>query len=547
MATGANIQGGRGIVTSGVTPGIDFRTGEGQVWEEAGRVFEKYAEATKPDMLRRAAARGAIDGAAVADGAPMPERGLLSFGPAAEARQAALESAYTARIRNDIDARESQLRQEHRYDPDAYEQAAASMRSGFIQGAPPEFAVDVETYASDRVSRGAEVVRSARIQRDDQETTQALGVRTATLQEDMIAMAARGETGTPDFWRAQAEYETLQNQRESNPAIMYSPDQRVLDDEKLGDAMTLATVNRDALREYADQGRGQPGFAAAARYLQENLLDNPAFENIAPGRRAKMHRDAMQELRAYTQADREEERAAAEAERARNAARRELVGDFRLRVLLGEATEADIQSDTTLSDGDKASLIAGARASQRREAAAAAAEARATSLESYRGLMDQAAAGTLTSDEIADARGAGLITPEQARTARSYNDQQLRPIIEQVMDPVKDYMRRPGMSTRPDINSRRSIAEEAATRFARENPAATIDQRLAAGRAIADSVFGAGRTATPAGQAQRQQGQAAQLSALAAERQRRQGAGSPMSMSEYNRRRTEIMNGSTGD
>ncbi len=65
------------MVLSNITPGADFRTGEGELFEQGERILKKYEEANKTNLIRRAQQRGTVEGAAVADGAPMPERGFL--------------------------------------------------------------------------------------------------------------------------------------------------------------------------------------------------------------------------------------------------------------------------------------------------------------------------------------------------------------------------------------------------------------------------------------------------------------------------------------
>jgi hypothetical protein len=87
------------MVLSNITPGADFRTGEGELFQQGERLLDKYAEANKTNLIRRAQQRGAIEGAAVADGSPMPERGFLFTGDVAEARTAGADALtlHTAR------------------------------------------------------------------------------------------------------------------------------------------------------------------------------------------------------------------------------------------------------------------------------------------------------------------------------------------------------------------------------------------------------------------------------------------------------------------
>ena len=544
MATGQSAQPGRGMVLTNLTPGADLRTGEGELFQQGERLLAKYEEANKTNLIRRAQQRGAIEGAAVADGAPMPERGFLFTGDVAEARTAALQSAYTARVRTDFDAREAQVRQQFRYDPEGYEAEMGRVRSGFIQGAPPEYAVDVETYAGERLQRGLEAVSSARMVRDDQEVVQALSVRHAKLGEDLVALAARGDTSSMEFLETQAEYIALQDQREANPAILYSTEQRIADDEMLGDGMMLATINRNAVETYNDAGRGLAGYAAAARFLDTELLNGDFAADVDPGRLAKMHRDALTELRAFSTADREERRVAEEQERQRQAAMRDERDSLVLDASLGEVTEAEVLARTDLDDAAKNRVLGAIRARVSRERteqrAATAAEALAETTH-YNTLRDDAQAGTLNASELADDVAAGLVSPGRAQTLRTMNDRTLRPQVDDVMAPVRDAGERRRRLV-PDFNARMAAAEEGAARWVRENPNATLEQRLQAGRWYAERHFGAGANSPAAGGGETgaaDQARIARIRAVNEQIAARARAGRPYSAAEANRMRNE--------
>jgi hypothetical protein len=535
------------MVLSNITPGADFRTGEGDMFQTGERILKKYEEANKTNLIRRAQQRGAIEGAAVADGAPMPERGMMFFGDVAEARTAALQSAYTARVRTDFDTREAQVRQQFRYDPEGYEAEMGRVRSGFIQGAPPEYAVDVETYAGERVQRGLEAVSSARMVRDDQEVVQALSVRHAKLGEDLVALAARGDTESMTFLETQAEYIALQDQREANPAILYSTEQRIADDEMLGDGMMLATINRNAVETYNDSGRGLSGYAAAARFLDEEVLNGEAFADVDPGRRAKMHRDALTELRAFSTADREERRVAEEQDRQRRAEQREAASSAALDASLGALSEAEILARDDLDDAGKSRALSARRAydsRQRTEAATARALEQANETAVYESFRDPAQAGTLDLGELADAVSSGLVSPGRAQTLRTMNDRTLRPLVDDVMAPVRDAGERRRRLVR-DFNVRMNAAEEGAAEWVRNNPNATLEQRLQAGRWYAERHFGAGANSPAAGGGEsggsaEAQAAARRMQELTDERRQRAGTNNPMPQSEYTRRHNEI-------
>lgn len=544
MATGANLQEGRGIVVTNLTPTVDLRTGEAEAWDTARRVADRFSDANKANAIRRAQVRGAEEGAAVAAGEmEMPKRGWLFGGDVAAARTEALERSYTARIRTDIDAADAELRRTHRYDPQAYERAAGEMVSGFIQGAEPQFAVDVETYARGRTADGLSVVANARAGRDEQETVQALGVRAATLQERLIALGGReGGMESPEYREALLEYSDLQDTRALNPAVLYSEEQRVSDDDKLFDGIQSANATRLAVEQYRANGGGLPGNAAALRFLDAEVLQGEAFGGMDPARRQRIYRDAVSQLRDVSAVDREERKVEAEQERAENEARRERVGSYRFRIETGDTiSEAELRDDPTLNDGDRAQLLRASRSAAQREVAQAnrdAALERQESRAAYAGWRDQAAAGSLTPDELADGIASGQLSRGQARTLQGLNDKSLKPIVDTVLGPTQDRARGRRNTTRQI-----AIAEEAAVRFAREYPDATLEQRLAAGNAIRDSVFGSTGAGQPATGQTRTTAQAQRVAAANERIRAARANGRPMSLAEENRIRNEARDG----
>lgn len=543
MATGANIQPGRGITVTNLPPSVDLRTGDAEVWDQATRVFDRFADANKADLVRRAQVRGAEEGAAVAAGEmEMPKRGWLFGGDVAAARTAALEQAYTARIRSDIDARDAELRREYRHDPEQYQVKAGEMVSGFIQGSAPEFAVDVESYARARTSDGLTFVANNRAARDEQETVQALGIRAATLQERLIALGGReGGMESAEYRDALLEYSDLQDNRAGNPAVLYSEDQRVSDDDKLFDSIQSANITRLSIEQYRANGGGLGGNAAALRYLQSEVLEGEAFKDVAPERRQRIYRDAVSQLRDFTAVDREEQRIADEQERDRNAARTAAIGEYRLRIFNGDVDRDTILSDPLLDDGQKAGLLSSLQAAERRAAADARRDAALEASESraiYNEWRDQAATGSLTPAELADAVSAGQISRGQATTLQAMNDRTLRPVIDILLAPTQERAR-----GRRDTSRQIAIAEEASVRFARANPDATLEQRIAAGNAIRDSVFGQQSAGQPSNPQTRQTGTAARVAAANQRIAAARANGRPMSLAEENRIRNEARNG----
>ena len=488
MATGANIQGGRGATVSNITPSVNIQTGDAETWDAARRTFDRLYDAAKPNLIRRAQALGTQEGREIAEG-------------------------------------------------------AREMGSAVPHGAPPDLAGGVETYAQQQAQRGLEQISSMRVARDDQEFAQSLGVRIAELDERMIALASRGERDSAAYLEAQGERAELQTQRAQNPLILYSDDQRGLDDDKLDEAVLGADVTRLAMGVYSESGRGLAGQAAALRYLRENVLEGEAFRDLPPERTQRIYRDATSQLRDFTAADLADQRAADEDERQRRAAQREIVGDVRLRILLGEATEAEILSIEGIDDTARAGLIQSARSYTRQQQTMARQELaldRAAEAQTYNELRDQAQAGLLTNSDISDALAAGQITAGRAQTLRTLNDRAIRPLVDELMAPTRERAR-----GRRNTAEQLMIAEQGATeaiRAGRVTADMTLDQRIAAGNAIRDSVFG-GRTAgAPASGAARTNAAADRIAEVNARIRAAEQAGRPFSLAEQNRMRNEARN-----
>lgn len=544
MATGQNLQPGRGNDTSNLPPQVNTRTLEPDVWEAAGKVFDRLSDAAKPNLIRRAQARGVIEGTEIAAGEREYKAPIFQFGDVAAARQAAVESAYQARTRQDIDARLDSLRREHRYDPEAYEAASREAVSGFIQGAPSEFAVDVESYAQGKAASALGAIADARTVRDEQEVVQALGVRAGTLSERMIALAAQGKMADPEYTEALAEYQALQDQRAGNPAVLYSEDQRLADDDKLDTDVLTANVSRLSVNAYSDGGKGMPGYLAATRFLRTEVLEGEAFKDLTPEARQRIYRDATTQLNQFSAVDREQRKVEEEQEREKRAAQREVVGDLRLDILMGGVTESQITSRTDIDDAQKAGLVASVRAQTRRiqqDAARDAAQERANAASTWAEVRDQAAAGTLTNGDIADYLGAGTITAGQAMTARRMRDRGLAPVIQNMLAPVRDD-RRARSATRGNAVAM-AQAEFHAANAAAAHPEWGLPEQLAFGKVIADAVYGASSAGAPVNAGAANQAQLARVREVNTRINDARAAGRPFSAAEATRMRNEARNG----
>lgn len=273
MATGQSAQPGRGIVTSDVTPGVDFRDGSPELWDSAGRLARSVEQALKPGLERRARELGAADGADAAKRLAAGEdatvnRPRFAFGPMAEAREEAAVNAFHARSRNDVDAREAQARLANPADPDAYRREMESVRSAFIQGAPPEFAVDLETYLNDRIEQGVASVAGAASAVSLREEATDLAGREGNLRRQMVDSLDR--TGGPsiEYEILRNEWETLRDQRLANPAIPYSAEEAAEDERELVALSKGAIYTAHAREQFRTDGA-----SAALAAVQEILTD----------------------------------------------------------------------------------------------------------------------------------------------------------------------------------------------------------------------------------------------------------------------------------
>lgn len=274
--------------------------------------------------------------------------------------------------------------------------------------------------------------------------------------------------------------------------------------------------------------------------------DSP-FSRMAPDRRARLYSQARQQIDDFFKADIEDQQVRDLADRNNRAAARESVGEWRLKVQLGEASERDIQAATDIEDGQKASLIQAARA---REASAAAdarraeADDRRQRHDTYEEYVDQARAATLSDGDLADAVKAGYVSPGQAQTLRRLRSTSLKPTIDNIMAPVREAADRPGIKGIKPTQVAMARAEADAARWAEAYPNATLDDQIKAGKFYAERYFGSQHSAPgPKGAETVTSAKAVALGVLERERTARAGSGNQMGLTEYNARRSKIIHG----
>jgi len=222
MATGSNMQPGRGNATSNIGPRVDLDTGEDRLWDSVGRLADQVTNAAKPGLIRKARQLGAEEGAEYAAGGAKPHHGFLSFGDVAEAREQAATQAYMAGVTTDYDGQEAAVQQANTHNVQGYEQQMAAVRSRFIEEAAPEHAVQLEQYFNRSIQVGRANI-SERVGRVvAQRANQAMVERTGSLEGKLLDLIDQGLGSSVEFEIINDEVRQQYAQRVANPEIAYS-------------------------------------------------------------------------------------------------------------------------------------------------------------------------------------------------------------------------------------------------------------------------------------------------------------------------------------
>lgn len=528
----------------GTTPLVDMSRGlgsaEAAAAEGLGRLRQSIAAGMQTWLQPQLNERARQIAAADVEAGRFDLR--MAFSEDDRAYNEAVKTGAIASKTGEIDRWVEQARVDHLYDPEGFQEAAAAYRSSLLaqpgsgkgddRSVPGWMAMDLAAAFDQRVTANLGAIRRSRAERDIVRAERGAAAQVEALDKRLLTL----DPNSLAFLQTAAERGALQLQRSQNPAFDYTPDQQVLDDAALQAKVHVAVASRGAIAAAKAAGGGLSGQAAGYRFLDDQVLNNDALADIDPQMRVDLWNAGRQQLEIYTRSDIEERRAQAEADRAAAAAAREAMGDWRLRVEMDEATEADILADDTLDDAQQASLVRAVRARDRRQRT----EARVEGLASYTELADTARSGGLTDGEIADAVGGGLISQGQAGTLRRLRSTALRPMIGNIISPVRDEAGKPGRSLRGTSEIMARAEADAAT-WAAANPEAPLNEQMEYGRTLASRYFAPSNNRPTAERGVA--GQSGELRALADERNRRARSGSPMTTAEYNRRRTEIIHG----
>lgn len=538
MATGSGQLGvnSRGIETTNIRPQISVPS-TSELYGTLAKIGAKLDAVAGEAFDKRAAAKGARDGMEAAKKTGVGDHVNEPDWWMSAARKSAFDASYRAGVRIDIDSRLEQAKRDHAYDPEGFKATADKIVSGFIQGAPGDYAVEVEQYAQGKVASAFDVVARMRQTKDQQEAVNTLGAREAQLKDDILARAALpGGIDSPEFAMAVVEFDGIQREKIANPLFAYTPEQAAIARENLDDTINGVRISTLAVEKYGAGGKGMAGRLEAMRFLEGEILNGEAYADVPQTKRIQYYNAAKKNVDAIYANDKIASDLEDEREREAARTRREIVGDYRLKIVTGEVDETTIKADPTLDDGQKATLIASARAQARREAADArrdAALGTALQAATYRQYSDRAAAGTLSAEDLADARDEGL-SPGQIRTLSAKRDRVLKPVIDGVMAPLRDGLKGAGMGTMRGQNVLIARAEEEAAVWARMNPNAPLDEQLKVGGLMAKKYLGGKTPAKTPGEAANNT--AAALRALAA----RKGS---MSDRAYDEARNKIIHG----
>lgn len=517
-----------------VTPLVDLSRAAGMAEAATAEGFGRLRASLAENMERFL--QPALNDRAKAIAAAEVEAGnwdlRTAITPDDQAYNEAVRAGALAASATDIEEWADQTHFEHLYDPERYQQAIAARRNELIDSSPGWMAMDIAKQFDSRTQAHLSTIRRSRAERDIVRAERSTAARIERLDGKLLTL----DPNTVEFAMVADDRRQLQGERSQNPAFNYTPEQMELDDTELTAKAHVAAAARGAIIAANEAGGGLPGQAAAYRFLDQEVLNNPTLTDISPALIAELWGGARQQVDIFTRSDVEARRAEAEAERERRGLAREAAGEWRLRIELDEATESEIEADENLDDAQKASLVRSARARLARTQR----ETRAEGLAAYTGLADQARSGGLGDGDIADAVAADLITPGQAGTLRRLRSTALRPIISNVIAPVRDEANRPGRSLRGTSEILARAEADAAT-WAAANPDASLNDQMEFGRTLAQRHFAPSRDRPTAQRGPT--GQSADLRALAAERERRASTRNPMSPAEYRRRRNEINHG----
>lgn len=223
-----------GIIVSNITPRVELPS-VAPFFDELASAGRGLQGVIDKHLVERAADRGAKEGADAAKRQAAGEdvskvRAPLTITEAGEARKRAFVQGYRADIRTTVDERLGKFAIDHPYDPEAFRAASELVVSGFIQGAPAEHAVELESYAKAKATDLFLQISGRRQERDTVAAKGAIVARRGILKtaiEDAITTDGSGLAALeqPTIKARMAEYVELSHSLAANPAFGISEEE----------------------------------------------------------------------------------------------------------------------------------------------------------------------------------------------------------------------------------------------------------------------------------------------------------------------------------
>lgn len=476
MATGSGIPQPSGIVTSDITPtySIPHDNAIAEALASAGNAAQNAIDGVIKKHYEKV---GAAEGAAVAAGTAKYKDHIV-LTDVGQAREAAFHGAYLANMKTTIDDHVDQAARENANDPAAFKKAAQEITSGVVKGAPGPYAIDVQTYANNRANAHFQQLADQKAQHDQTIAVNQINARQTSLRDTLLGMAGAGQDNTPEYKAALAEWTANNDQKVSNPLFEFAPAQAANAADDLYDGLSGAVLTRHATVAYNGAGGGEAGKAAALGVLKTEALDDGGvLSTMTPSKRLKLYGVAAANINDLDKYDAEVRRQKAEAERAQRADQRDYAGTLSLGLLSGTVGQAEIyqaEREGKIMPGAAATLIRGAQAADRRDAAMMRAASSADRAANYGALSEMVANNQISAASLA-ANSRGL-TPQQRMALAGRLDKTVGPGIHNITTLAKAAFKDGGIQGTAATITLQNLDADAAT-FMRNNPGATVGQQ----------------------------------------------------------------------
>lgn len=204
----------------------------------------------------------------------------------------AVEAGMVARAQVDLEEAAIRMREEHRFDPDGYEQASnAFIRQYLGEDADeptfsPAMSQQIELAARQRFNRDGAVISDQARQRDIAEAQESLELRLAQLSEEQstgISEFGADFTVTPEYAETQGEIQGVISQLVEHPGFGWSA-------ERGAQALEAFVVDgRESLLEHEVRSVfANDGYEAAINFIQESTAEIEMDNSARTGMRGRL-------------------------------------------------------------------------------------------------------------------------------------------------------------------------------------------------------------------------------------------------------------------